>query len=413
MRLDWLLIPVLTLHVSCKLRSNQASTLKILQGTPSSHNFVLHYKTPSGQCSSVVIGYNLLLTSAHCLQGLNAPSLIVFPELPDLKAIDIGHVFVHAIPKSQSTDEDVAVIVVDRHLDGRTIVPLWDHTLSLDPNDKYVIVGYGNTKLTGKVDAEGISEGEGAGSQHEGSIHGIIEKAANGEYVHKGWYTSVKGIHQGDSGGGLFAVRGVVDGKALFSLIGVTSRGSWKQREDRKDHEIKSVFTKVDNDIFFKKFHRSAQAETQKFCGSRRHCGIVGPSDLELIDAFRVANFKNPQKCVDAWKKTSPYLKGEEGHQILSNAILNYLYFSKQHSIVSVRDNHEIKFSVHPEKPNRLVISWREYYVEDPKLNQILLERMRKDDPHFAPPSGSFTLDFLDDGNKLEFVKKKFLPVLE
>ena len=207
------------------LRTPEPPPSEIVGGEPTASgefDGVVAILTGGGLCTGTVVDTNLVLTAAHCLQGISNPSQISVSyglDIDDGMSVGVTDFGAHPDFDPIGTDDifDYGFVVIsgDFTLPGGFLLPItdqaeWDATIGVGA--AVTIVGYGEDPNAGGPD-------NGIGRKRK-VLTSISKLSPIGFEFNAGGMS--KDSCQGDSGGPAF-VR-LVSGK--YRLAGITSRGS-------------------------------------------------------------------------------------------------------------------------------------------------------------------------------------------
>ncbi|MBR9787271.1 MAG: trypsin-like serine protease [Vibrionaceae bacterium] len=180
-------------------------------------------------CGGSFLGGKYVLTAAHCVEGTNAGDIDIVLGLYDQKnesqaqRIAVKNIYTHTSYDNQKLSNDIALIELERSIDGATIELATPTVLdSVRAGDNVIVAGWGNTSTTD-------------------TVYPTVLQQVDLEYVDrttcqslKGNYTNVSddGICAGYSSGGKDSCQGDSGGPLIFNdnginkLLGVVSWGA-------------------------------------------------------------------------------------------------------------------------------------------------------------------------------------------
>ncbi|EGR1981850.1 TPA: trypsin-like serine protease [Vibrio parahaemolyticus] len=231
-----LTLPATTIADTLKPVQNDVST-RIIGGEPantSDWKFIASLvrkgqPTSIGHfCGGSFLGGKYVLTAAHCVEGLNADDIDIVLGLYDqnnesqAQRIAIKNIYSHDEYNNITTNNDIALIELERNIDSATIDLATPELLdSVRVGDKLHVAGWGNTSTTDRiyptvlqqVDLEYVDR---ATCQNlPGNYSNVSDDG-----ICAGYYWGGKDSCQGDSGGPL-----IVDDNGINKLLGVVSWG--------------------------------------------------------------------------------------------------------------------------------------------------------------------------------------------
>ncbi|QRG82066.1 serine protease [Vibrio diabolicus] len=231
-----LTLPATTIADTLKPVQNDVST-RIIGGEPantSDWKFIASLvrkgqPTSIGHfCGGSFLGGKYVLTAAHCVEGLNADDIDIALGLYDqnneshAQRIAVNNIYSHTAYNSNTTNNDIALIELERNVDSATIDLATPELLdSVRVGDKLHVAGWGNTSTTDRiyptvlqqVDLEYVDR---ATCQNlPGNYSNVSDDG-----ICAGYYWGGKDSCQGDSGGPL-----IVDDNGINKLLGVVSWG--------------------------------------------------------------------------------------------------------------------------------------------------------------------------------------------
>ncbi|MGI9948543.1 trypsin-like serine protease [Vibrio hyugaensis] len=232
-----LTLPATTIADTLKPAQNDVST-RIIGGEPantSDWKFIaslVHKGQPASIghfCGGSFLSGKYVLTAAHCVEDLNADDLDIVLGLYDqnresqAQRIAVNNIYSHDAYNSNTTNNDIALIELERSVDSATIDLATPEVLdSVRVGDKLHVAGWGNTSTTERefptvlqqVDLEYVDR---ATCQNlEGNYSNVSDDG-----ICAGYYWGGKDSCQGDSGGPL-----IVDDNGINKLLGVVSWGN-------------------------------------------------------------------------------------------------------------------------------------------------------------------------------------------
>ncbi|HCH4003372.1 TPA: serine protease [Vibrio parahaemolyticus] len=231
-----LTLPATTIADTLKPVQNDVST-RIIGGEPantSDWKFIASLvrkgqPTSIGHfCGGSFLGGKYVLTAAHCVEGLNADDIDIVLGLYDqnnesqAQRIAVNNIYSHDEYNSNTTNNDITLIELERNVDSATIDLATPELLdSVLVGDKLHVAGWGNTSTTDRVyptvlqqvDLEYVDR---ATCQNlPGNYSNVSDDG-----ICAGYYWGGKDSCQGDSGGPL-----IVDDNGINKLLGVVSWG--------------------------------------------------------------------------------------------------------------------------------------------------------------------------------------------
>ena len=231
-----LTLPATTIADTLKPVQNDVST-RIIGGEPantSDWKFIASLvrkgqPTSIGHfCGGSFLGGKYVLTAAHCVEGLNADDIDIALGLYDqnneshAQRIAVNNIYSHTAYNSNTTNNDIALIELERNVDSATIDLATPELLdSVRVGDKLHVAGWGNTSTIDRiyptvlqqVDLEYVDR---ATCQNlPGNYSNVSDDG-----ICAGYYWGGKDSCQGDSGGPL-----IVDDNGINKLLGVVSWG--------------------------------------------------------------------------------------------------------------------------------------------------------------------------------------------
>ncbi|HCG7087729.1 TPA: serine protease [Vibrio parahaemolyticus] len=231
-----LTLPATTIADTLKPVQNDVST-RIIGGEPantSDWKFIASLvrkgqPTSIGHfCGGSFLGGKYVLTAAHCVEGLNADDIDIVLGLYDqnnesqAQRIAVNNIYSHDEYNSNTTNNDITLIELERNVDSATIDLATPELLdSVRVGDKLHVAGWGNTSTTDRVyptvlqqvDLEYVDR---ATCQNlPGNYSNVSDDG-----ICAGYYWGGKDSCQGDSGGPL-----IVDDNGINKLLGVVSWG--------------------------------------------------------------------------------------------------------------------------------------------------------------------------------------------
>ncbi|MGR2666859.1 S1 family peptidase [Vibrio campbellii] len=231
-----LTLPATTIADTLKPVKNDVST-RIIGGEPantSDWKFIaslVHKGQPASIghfCGGSFLGGKYVLTAAHCVEDLNADDLDIVLGLYDknresqAQRIAVKNIYSHDAYNSKTTNNDMALIELERSVDSATIALATPEVLAnVRAGDKVHVAGWGNTSTTGRefpavlqqVDLEYVDRE--TCQNLEGDYANVSDDG-----ICAGYYWGGKDSCQGDSGGPL-----IVDDNGINKLLGVVSWG--------------------------------------------------------------------------------------------------------------------------------------------------------------------------------------------
>ncbi|MFB1052425.1 trypsin-like serine protease [Vibrio diabolicus] len=231
-----LTLPATTIADTLKPVQNDVST-RIIGGEPantSDWKFIASLvrkgqPTSIGHfCGGSFLGGKYVLTAAHCVEGLNADDIDIALGLYDqnneshAQRIAVNNIYSHTAYNSNTTNNDIALIELERNVDSATIDLATPELLdSVRVGDKLHVAGWGNTSTTDRVYPTVLQQVdlEYVDRTTCQNLSGNYSNVSD-DGICAGYYWGGKDSCQGDSGGPL-----IVDDNGINKLLGVVSWG--------------------------------------------------------------------------------------------------------------------------------------------------------------------------------------------